>query len=232
MTKMTKGMQGFQKGHTGFRKYYPKGYHLTEEHKKKIGLASKGRWHTPEAKLKQRIAKLGNKNPSKRFEVRRKISDSLKGNILSAETKQKLSLSNKKAWEKEGQKENQLKAIFKGLNVKPNKPEQILAKLIQENNLPFNYVGDGKIWFRGKITSFNPDFLSKNPKHIIEMFGDYWHNREDSKLRDIERLQTYSKYGYKTLVIWEHELKDKELVVDKIRTFVGGDCYCGPKRDL
>lgn len=101
---------------------------------------------------------------------------------------------------------------------KPNKPENILIKIIKKNDFPFNYVGDDKIWFKGDTQSFNPDFLSKNPKHIIELFGDYWH--KDTQKDDAERLATYSKYGYKTLVIWEHELKNPIEVVNKIRNFI------------
>jgi hypothetical protein len=109
--------------------------------------------------------------------------------------------------------------INKGL-IKPNNPEKLMIKLIKENNLPFNYVGNGAIWFRGDNNIFNPDFLSKNPKHIIELFGDYWHNRGNSKKRDLIRLNTYAKYGYKTLVIWEHELKSPNQVIDKIKEFI------------
>ncbi len=99
---------------------------------------------------------------------------------------------------------------------KPTKPERIMINLIKQNNLPFNYIGDGNIWIGG----FNPDFLSKNPKHIIEIFGDYWHNLPKIKERDRRRLETYSKYGYKTLVIWEHELKNQSQVLNKIRKFL------------
>ena len=102
----------------------------------------------------------------------------------------------------------------------PNKPERLLIDLIEKNNLPFNYVGDGKIWFKGETQSFNPDFLSKNPKHIIELFGDYWHSLPEKKVVDKERLETYHKLGYKTLVIWEHELKDIHLVLNKINGFI------------
>lgn len=103
---------------------------------------------------------------------------------------------------------------------KPNKPEMVMNNIIKKNNLPFNYVGNGKIWFRNKNNTFNPDFLSKNPKHIIEVFGDYWHNREDMKKRDIIRLKTYSKYGYKTLIIWQHELRNPNQVLKKVKNFI------------
>jgi G:T-mismatch repair DNA endonuclease (very short patch repair protein) len=129
---------------------------------------------------------------------------------------EKVTWARKKLW----QNEEYAKRMFKALGIRPNNPETILSNLIKENNLPFNYVGDGAVWFRGENHSFNPDFLSKNPKHIIELFGDYWHNREDSKKRDTERLKTYYHYGYKTLIIWEHELKNPNQVIEKIKIFV------------
>lgn len=117
-------------------------------------------------------------------------------------------------------KKNGLKARKCNL-VLPNKPETSVFNIIKQNNLPFNYVGDGKIWFRGEHHSFNPDFLSKNPKHIIEVFGDYWHNRSDLIRKiDKERIATYSRYGYKTLILWDWELTNKKDIINKIRGFV------------
>lgn len=100
-----------------------------------------------------------------------------------------------------------------------SKPELLLKEIIERNNLPFNHVGTGQIYFNGPNYSFNPDFLSKNPKHIIEVFGDYWHNTPQALVKDKERLSTYSKYGYKTLIIWEHELMDRhgKIVVNEIQ---------------
>jgi len=103
---------------------------------------------------------------------------------------------------------------------KPTKPEKIMIEIIKKNNLPFNYVGNGKIWFKGFKTMFNPDFLSKNPKYIIEVDGDYWHNLPNVKQKDERRIKTYFKYGYKTLIVWEHELKNKEQVINKIKGFI------------
>lgn len=101
-------------------------------------------------------------------------------------------------------------------NLSPNLPEKKLIRIIKRNNLPFNYVGDGKVIIKG----FNPDFLSLNPKHIIEVFGDYWHNRENIKKRDENRIKAYSSMGYKTLILWEHELNDKEKIIEKIEEFI------------
>ena len=86
-----------------------------------------------------------------------------------------------------------LKASRKAMNIKPNNPEKKMIKIIEENNLPFNYTGNGAIWFRGENHSFNPDFLSKNPKHIIEVFGDYWHNLPRYKDLDKRRIEALLK---------------------------------------
>jgi len=120
-----------------------------------------------------------------------------------------------------------LKRYKEAMNRKPNKPEIMLDTLIKENNLPFNYVGDGQVWIGG----FNPDFLSKNPKHIIEVYGDYWHANPNiysdltkgqlkQRDKDKRRLEAYSSLGYKTLIIWENELKNPQEVLDRIKRFI------------
>ena len=99
----------------------------------------------------------------------------------------------------------------------PNKPEKFLNKLLQKLMLKeYKFVGDGKLIIGG----FCPDFVNINgQKKIIEMFGDYWHNLPKSKKQDKRRLIAYNKVGYKTLIVWEHELKDINLLSKKIRNF-------------
>jgi len=203
------------------------GKHLSIETKMKISNSNKGKHHSEESKKKMSESRLKGLNE-------KRIVTPNKGKKLSEEHKEKLSIIHKgkhysqKTEFKKGHKfsikikEKCLIASRKAMTIKPNKPEQQIIKLIKENNLPFNYVGDGKIWFRGQNHSFNPDFLSKNPKHIIEVFGDYWHNLPNVKKRDKERLTTYKRYGYKPLVLWEHELKDTSQVLNKIKEFIGG----------
>jgi len=99
-----------------------------------------------------------------------------------------------------------------------------MIKLIKENNFPFNYVGDGKVVMEG----FCPDFIYQQSKKIIEVFGDYWHNLNKEIKRHKKRLTTYKKGGYKTLIIWEHEIRSNrhgkslpELeIVNRIKNFV------------
>lgn len=180
--------------------------------------------------------RLKNTGKKRTDEWKKQASERMKGNTHSLgfkhseETKKKKGEKSKELWQNPEYRENQLKSMFKSLGFKPTKPERILKEIIEKNNLPFNYTGNGVIWFKGENHSFNPDFLSKNPRHIIEVFGDYWHSLPKVRLNDIERLKTFEKYGYKTLVLWEHELRknkfglnlSEEDIVNKINNFIGG----------
>jgi len=173
-----------------------------------------GKHHSEKTKKILRESHLGKITSE---ETKKKISNILRGKKKSKEWKIKMGNTQKKLW----QNEEYAKKMFDIFKIRPNKPELILFDVIKENHLPFNYVGDGQIWFNGGDNGcFNPDFLSKNPKYIIELYGDYWHNLPINKERDKKRLATYSKYGYKTLIIWEHELKNIPKVLNNINSFV------------
>lgn len=167
---------------------------------------------------------VSDKKKAYKFTEEHKINIGLgkKGKKRSKKERKSLSLAQFKKWQDRDYKKKQLNAIFEGFKLRPTEPEKKVIEIIKKYNFPFNYVGDGKIWFRGKNQAFNPDFLSKNPKHIIEVFGDYWHNLPNARKRDRERLKTYAKYGYDTLVIWESELKNIISVVNKIKEFGDG----------
>ena len=107
--------------------------------------------------------------------------------------------------------------IIKGLKVKQNKPEKLLESLL--NELFFNeykFVGDFKFF----IERYNPDFINCNgQKKIIELYGDYWHNLKENKNKDVRRLKTYKKYGYKTLIVWESELRRLDVLKERLADF-------------
>lgn len=76
----------------------------------------------------------------------------------------------------------------------------------------FSFVGDGKLKIGGKI----PDFWDGN-KHLIELYGDYWHKGEDPN----EKINFFKQYGFSTLVLWESEIHGDLLpVLDKIDKFI------------
>lgn len=148
----------------------------------------------------------------------KRISESMKGNqnfLGKKHTKESI-LKNSEKHKKLFKDENFVKRWIKSHSIKPTKPEIKLNRLLKNNNFFYKYVGNYKFWING----YNPDFINCNgQKKIIEMFGDYWHNLPKQKLKDEVKLKIYNQYGYQTLIIWEHELKDLKKVLEKVTQF-------------
>ncbi len=194
-----KKMSEAQKGNTSRL-----GQHLSQETKRKISEKRKikfkeqGFLNTPEAKKK----------------ISKSLKEYYKTHPLSKETKKKLCIAAKKKWNNK----EYVEKLRKSMNLKPNKPEKILMNLFKENNLDYRFVGDYSFIIERK----NPDFVNCNgQKKIIELFGDYWHNNPKTKYHQTEkgRKEHYAKYGWKTLIIWEKELKNIDNVLEKVISF-------------
>lgn len=218
-----------------------KGKLLSDEHKKKISEIHKGMKHTEETKKKMSESKMGkkhsegtkrkiskaNKGRNHYFydkhhteETKRKISQAEKGKKVSNETKIKMSAKAKLNWQNFEIRNKTVKAALRASYIKPNKVELQLQNIL--NGLypnDWQYVGNGKVILGG----FCPDFININgKKQIIEMNGDYWHNRQGAAEKDKHKIETYKQLGYKTLTVWEHELKDTKRLENKIQEF----CTC------
>lgn len=109
---------------------------------------------------------------------------------------------------------------MKSRGVAPNKCEKGLDRILQQffpNQ--WKFVGCGDFILAGKC----PDFIHTSKKKIIELFGDYWHSEEKTGVPTeqhmLERKRIFSKCGYQTLIVWEHELKDIETLMKKVETF-------------
>lgn len=211
-----------------------KGKSHTEERKKKISQTLKGRpsgmkgkHHTEYWKRNHKKFMEGNqfrKGISHTEETKRKLSEANKGKscnkgikhtIESNKKRSKTMIgkniaSTKKLW----QCPDYVKKQMRSRGVAPNKIELHLQSILNElypND--FKYVGDGEVIIAGKC----PDFININgKKQIIELFGDYWHRGE----KEEDRIKIFEPYGYKTLVIWERELKDIDKLAAKLKLFV------------
>ena len=136
------------------------------------------------------------------------------GKKQSNATKLKISISQKKRWK--DNREKLSKIVINNLKVRPTKPEKTTKDLLKILNFgDYKYTGDRKIGIGG----FYPDFINKKDHKIIEVYGNYWHNKLEWKERDKRRLKSYKEHDYKTLVIWERELKDLDYVAGKISAF-------------
>jgi hypothetical protein len=136
-------------------------------------------------------------------------------------TGQKIGHALKKSW----LDEDFAKAMAKKMgasSMRPNKSEKIVQNCIDELELPYNYVGDGSFIIAGRI----PDFINVNgQKKIIEFLGCHWHGciehcRDDEKLKElVGRVDAFKIFGYSTMYIWGHELKDLDAVKQRILEF-------------
>lgn len=96
-----------------------------------------------------------------------------------------------------------------------------------EHLLHTHFPGDWRYTGQGEVVIGRcaPDFYNVNGKKaIIEVYGCYHHGCPTCELtahfakpeHDARRLQMFEDMGLKTLVVWEHELKEAEAVVQRI----------------
>jgi len=135
------------------------------------------------------------------------------GKHQTDKTKNKISKASIKNWTNPVYRDKVIKLSNLGMHLRPNTPEKILHKLLPKS---FKYVGNKNF----RIDRYNPDFVDLKQKKIIELFGDYWHNLDSYKERDKRKLKIYKEYGYKTLIIWQRELKNINKVINKIKRFI------------
>lgn len=111
-----------------------------------------------------------------------------------------------------------LKKLRRAFQKKPNRLEQRLLNIFMANNMPYEYVGDGKVVINGLI----PDFINTDgDKKIIELFGEHWHSKQDVKWHQTElgRIMAYNSVGFDCLIIWTKELRDEAKLLQKIQEF-------------
>lgn len=200
--KMSKWKKGKNYGFVG-KKHWSYGTKHTKAHNKKISKAVKGK-NSP----------CYGKHPSKETRERMRIAQT--GKKLSREWKKNIGKASKKLWKNKIYRDKVVMGALKGLQLKPNRPEKIVTAILKALKLKkFRYVGDGQVVLGG----FNPDFIDKQSKKIVEVYGDYWHNLPSYKERDTRRKKVYKNLGHKLLIVWEHELKSISTVTEKILKF-------------
>src|SRR5439155_431732 len=72
----------------------------------------------------------------------------------------------------------------------------------------FVYTRDGKFF----VGLSCPDFVNHENKLIIEVFGGWHRKKEDAE----SRVKFLQEHGYKTIIIWEEELRRPLKLVDKL----------------
>ena len=105
-----------------------------------------------------------------------------------------------------------------GLKQRPTKLEKLIITLSKKHKIPLRYVGNRKLWIKephSRKRGYNPDFISKNKKVILEVFGKYWHEKKGAQNRDNIKLKLFKRLGYKVIIVWDYELlkqNEKEII--------------------
>jgi len=98
---------------------------------------------------------------------------------------------------------------------KPTYPERLFDSITSDI---VQYVGNGTWWKKlsdGK--NHNPDFKITGQNKVIEIFGDWWHRRENPQ----ELIDLYKQVGLECLVFWEHEVyNNQEETLEKVNQFI------------
>lgn len=93
-----------------------------------------------------------------------------------------------------------------------SKPEIEMQKMINQMNLPYEYVGN----FQFRIGKRYPDFINKRTQKIIEVFGDFYHKGQDPQ----KLIDYYKNFGYECIVLWASEIhKNYDNVSQRILVF-------------
>jgi len=206
-----------------------KGVKLSDITKKRIAKAGKGRIVTKETRKKISESNKGQKRTKVQCE---RMSEAQKGKVATKETRKKKSRTMKKLC-KAGKHLQHLIRISNMVKFgRKNKAEWKLHRmlmLLYPKMWLFN--GNGKQHIGGKV----PDFIHSRFKKVIELFGKHWHEESFTGKRNdnhvSSRKRYFKKYGYKTVIIWDNELKKgidyiyKKLVKGFKRSCYEKNCY-------
>ncbi len=192
------------------------------KHIAKMSKVRKRMWQNPEYRNK-RIEEGKKRWQNPKF--REKMVVAYKKAWESPERRENMRQSSRELWKTPEYREKVVRNVIRAIHNRPTKPEKKLIDIIQQYNLPFNYVGDGALI----VGTLNPDFIHNNgKKKIIEVFGRVFHDPEKSffevswKRQYWGRMAYYSQLGYDCLFLWDDDLNDEQEIAEKVRGFVNG----------
>lgn len=210
-------------GHVGIK--------FSDERKKKISLALKGKKRKPLSEEHKRKISEGGKGKSKpkSAEHRRKISEAQIGRVWSLESRAKMSANNPRYWlgkkrsletNKKISEANKGKATW--IKGKKHTDEAIRKmseyrvenpnKLFQDTSIELKIEAELKrlgIRYEKQVPLCKVarvDFFIPEQKIVIQADGDYWHNLPKHKERDKNQDAVLRQNGFDVYRFWEHEI--------------------------
>jgi len=126
-------------------------------------------------------------------------------------------------------RERMIRGIIKSLNIRPTSLEYQFINFIQQNNLPYKYVGDGSFLIGYK----NPDFININGEKICIETASKFYKQKNSRYKnnleyEKERIAHFKKYGWKCIIIFaelKHRKWNYNKTEDEILGLLRGSVY-------
>jgi len=177
--------------------------HNTKECKEKLSLARKNKtWEEIYGIEKANQMK---ENQSKKLKGR--ISP-MKDKKHTDETKEKCRVASIKYWQDPEYREKVIKNSLNGLLARPTSLEKQMIKLIEENKLPYMYVGDGSFFIGWKC----PDFIENNGRKIVlevrpKVMCQFWDKCTPEEYEQRQK-EHYAKFSYDCIIIWQEDLEN------------------------
>jgi len=164
-----------------------------------------------ECKEKLSMAFSGENNPNYGVpmtdEQRNKISKARTGYVVTDETKKAISDGLRKVYS-DPIKGPEIKERLAKSRAKQGSIERSSIELLIQKELEFYRFKENKDFIVNyPILNYNVDFLIPEFSFVVEVDGDYWHNKPGAKEHDHQRDLKLLSIGYNTVRLTETEIK-------------------------
>jgi very-short-patch-repair endonuclease len=159
-------------------------------------------------------------------EARRELGRRGKEAMANPASRRLVGEASKRRWADPDWAERTTLAARRGARARPTRPEKAVWGML-ENLAPgdWRYNGDGR---EGVVIARKvPDFVCKRTRSLIEVFGTYYHQGQDPA----GRINLFSRNGYRCLVIWDHELVNRDRVRARLASYVQWGSMGSPPRE-
>ena len=180
---------------------------------------------------RKRLDMIGNKNPAKRAEVRKKLVEN--NPMKRKECRDKIGISNKKNWKDPKIRKRRMEGIERGVKgipkTKETKKKMSEAKINNPNRIFKDTSIELEIEAELKRRNINyqkqvplckiaiVDFYLPEENIVIECDGDYWHRLPGVPENDKRKTKILIDNKYKVFRFWESEInKSSKKCIDKI----------------
>jgi len=195
-----------------------KGHLTSEEIKNKISQSLEGNvpWnkgkincYSEEIRKKMSISRKGIYLSE---ETKKRMSKAREGHLVSKETREKLSKANKGQvpWSKgKIMTEEFIRKVLYRRNM--SFLEKKFQEIINKNNLPYKFVGNGSFVLNG----YNPDFINTNGEKIaIEVYVKYFKQIGNMTVNEWKnkRIQRFKKYGWGVIFFEKNQVKEEYIL--------------------